>query len=148
MSLAVPPPEVIRLTAQNPFTERLQNAQGSSEKRSPLCGSRIVVDVNLDDDGRVAEVGMRVNACAFSQASATLLARNLVGRSAEELAQARDAMAGWMAGDGVAPNWPDIHHLDPERLNAVRRQSVQLAFQAAAEAAEQAAAKVPAKQPG
>ncbi|GGB15382.1 hypothetical protein GCM10011380_01040 [Sphingomonas metalli] len=138
MSLAVPPPEILRLTAQNPFPERLTDPMGSAEKRSPLCGSRVIVDVDVDAAGRVVAVGTRVNACAFGQAAATLVARNLIGRTATELQQAREAMAAWMAGGDTPPEWPDIALLDPGRLNQVRKGSVQLAFQAAAEAAAHA----------
>ena len=42
-------------------------------RRSPICGSRVTVDVNLDAEGRVAEIGMLVRACALGQASAALL---------------------------------------------------------------------------
>lgn len=135
MSLAVPPPEIIRLTTENPFPERLADPMGSSEMRSPLCGSRVIVDVNLDAAGRVVEVGMRVNACAFGQAAATLLARHLIGRDAGELATARDDLADWVTGERGRPDWPDIEHLRPDRLNNVRKGSIQLAFKAAAAAA-------------
>lgn len=141
MSLAVPPPEIIRLTVENPLRARLADPMGTAEARSPLCGSRVVVDVDLDREGRVIAAGMQVNACAFGQAAATLLARNLVGRSVDELAATRDALADWLGGIERAPDWPEIEHLRPDRLNTVRKGSVQLAFRAAAEAAAAAACR-------
>eukprot|EP01035_Chromulina_nebulosa_P035448 gene35448-47651_t len=84
---------------------------GSAERRSVLCGSRIIVDVDLDDAGRVALVGMQVNACAYGQAAATLLARHVVGRSGAELDATRDAVARWLAGEGTLPDWPGLDAL-------------------------------------
>ncbi len=138
MSVGIPP-EVLRLLASNPYVDRLNDPMGSAEKRSPICGSRVIVDVDVDAEGRVAALGMKVNACAFGQAAATVLAKTAVGKSARDLASARDEFGQWLAGEGDMPDWPEIETFDPERLNSVRKASVQLAFQAAAEAAEQAA---------
>lgn len=85
--------EILRLAATIPYQERLADPMASSEKRSPICGSRVTVDVNVDADGRVREVGMLVRACALGQASSSLLAAQVVGRSPEEIAAARDALA-------------------------------------------------------
>ena len=40
--------DVLRLAASIPHQARLVHPQASSEKRAPLCGSRIVVDVVSD----------------------------------------------------------------------------------------------------
>ena len=135
MTVFAPPPEIIRLATQNPYPARLEPAGGTAEKRSPLCGSKVIVDVTLDDGDRVAAIGTRVNACAFGQAAATLMAEHAVGRSVAELVATRAALAAWIAGEGEAPDWPGIEHLRPDRLNLTRKGSVQLAFQAVAEAA-------------
>lgn len=143
MTLGIPP-EILRLTAYD-YPPLSPDRMGSAERRSPICGSRVVVDVDLDAAGRVASFGMRVNACAFGQAASALLAGNLRDRTPAELRSARERLGAWMAGAGDAPDWPDIAHLAPERLNAVRRASVQLAFEAAAAAAEAAAQAVRTK---
>lgn len=135
MTVFAPPPEIIRLATQNPYPARLEGARGSAERRSPLCGSKVIVDVGLDDAGRIAAIGTRVSACAFGQAASTLMARHAVGRSVADVVAMRDQLAAWIAGQGDAPAWPDIDHLRPERLNLTRQGSVQLAFQALAEAA-------------
>ena len=95
--------EILRLAANIPYAERLADPQGTAEKRSPICGSRVTVDVALDADGRVAEVGMLVRACALGQASSALLAQHAVGQSADELAAARDALTAWLAGRANCP---------------------------------------------
>ena len=127
--------DILRLAATIPHHERLAQPHATSEKRSPVCGSRVTVDVALDDSGRVAEVGLLVRACALGQASASLLAAEILGRTPAELAGTRDALAAWMAGEGDAPDWPGLTVLAPARDYPARHASIRLAFEAAAEAA-------------
>lgn len=131
--------EILRLTTAIPHDQRLTDPMASVEKRSPICGSRVTVDIDLDDDGRVSQVGMLVRACALGQASAALLSAHIVGRSVSELAEARDALTGWLAqGQGDAPDWPGLDVFSPALTYTARHPSIRLAFEAAAEAAEQA----------
>jgi NifU-like protein involved in Fe-S cluster formation len=127
--------EILRLAATIPYQERLADPMASSEKRSPICGSRVTIDVNMDADGRVAEVGMLVRACALGQASSSLLAAQVVGRSPAEIAAARDALAAWLAGEGAVPAWPGLDIFTPALPHSARHPSIRLAFEAAAEAA-------------
>jgi len=130
--------EILRLAASIPHHERLVDPMGSSEKRSPICGSRVTVDVNLAD-GRVNAVGMLVRACALGQASSSLLAANILGKTPGELAAARDALTAWLAGQGPVPSWPDLDIFTPALGATARHPSIRLAFEAAAEAAAIAA---------
>lgn len=130
--------EILRLAASIPFHERLADPMGSSEKRSPICGSRVAVDVNVDPTGRVSEVGLLVRACALGQASSSLLAANILGRTPEELAAVRDALTGWLAREAERPEWPGVDVLAPALDYAARHASIRLAFEAAAEAAAEA----------
>lgn len=128
--------EILRLAASIPYQERLAEPMGTSEKRSPICGSRVTVDVTLDEQGRVAELGMLVRACALGQASSALLAKNALGKSAEELASARDALTAWLAGErDTPPDWPGLDVFTPALPMTARHPSIRLAFEAAAEAA-------------
>ena len=135
-------PEILRLAASIPHHQRLAGPMGSAERRSPICGSRVTVDVDLDENGRLSAVGLLVRACALGQASASLLGAEVLGRSPAELAQARDALTGWLAGHGEEPDWPGLAIFTPALAHTARHPSIRLAFEAAAEAAEQAAAKV------
>lgn len=127
--------EILRLAAAIPHSGRLAGADASVEKRSPICGSRVTADVTLGPDGRVAELGMLVRACALGQASAALFGDHAIGRSADELTAARDALAVWLAAEGDAPDWPGIHVLAPAIPHSARHASIRLAFEAGAEAA-------------
>lgn len=110
--------------------------------RAPLCGSRIIVDVDAGDDGLVRGVGLHVEACALGQASAALLARHAAGRSVAELRAARDAIAGWFAGEGERPGWPGFDLLAPARDYPARHGAILLPFDAAVAALEGAEVRV------
>ena len=130
--------EILRLAASIPHHERLGHAMASAERRSPICGSRVTVDVGVDAEGRVSEVGMLVRACALGQASSSLLAANIVGKTAEQLIATRDALTAWLAREGEAPDWPGIDVFTPALDYTARHASIRLAFEAAAEAAQTA----------
>jgi NifU-like protein involved in Fe-S cluster formation len=131
--------EILRLAASIPFDARLARPQASVEKRSPVCGSRVTMDVDIDSAGRVAAIGMLVRACALGQASAALMHAGAVGRSAGELAAARDQLTAWLAGEGPVPEWPGLAIFEPALAHRARHPSIRLAFEAVAEAAAQAA---------
>lgn len=126
--------ELLRLATSNPHEERLSDPMGTAERRSPICGSRIAIDVDLDPAGHVVAIGMQVSACAYGQASATLLARHAVGRSQEELVAARDAVTRWLAGEGELPDWPGLEALAAVIPHSARHGAVRLPFEAAAHA--------------
>ena len=131
--------QILRLAASVPLAERLAGPQASVLKVSPVCGSRVTVDLDVDRDGRVSRFGQEVRACALGQASAALLGGSVIGRSAAELAAARDALARFLKGDDATPgDWPGLDVFAPARPHKARHGSILLAFQAAAEAAAQA----------
>ncbi len=131
--------DILRLAASIPHHRRLDWPQASVEKRSPVCGSRVSVDVVLDAGGRLVEIGQEVKACALGQASASLMGAGAIGRSREELAHARDALAAFLQGQRTDPgDWPGLEILKDARPYKARHASILLAFEAVAEAAAQA----------
>lgn len=133
--------DILRLAGNIPHAGRLAAPMGSSEKRSPVCGSVVSVDVDLDECGCISDVGMLVQACAFGQASSSLLAAHAIGRTPEEVAVVRDALTAWLTGDGGLPAWPGIDQLAPALSATGRHAAIRLAFEAAAEAAAEAGNK-------
>ena len=128
--------DILRLAADIPHLEPLADAGARSERSSAVCGSRVVVAVRVDTGGRVAALGQEVRACALGQASAALMGAHAIGRSAAELAAARDELAGFLAGRRDDPgSWPGLSQLVPARAYPARHPSILLPFEAAAEAA-------------
>lgn len=129
---------LLRLAATIPHLGRLPDPQGTAEKRSPVCGSRVTADVRLER-GRVKVLGLDVSACALGQASANIMASHAIGRTPEELAEARDALAAWLAGERDDPGaWPGLDQLARARPHAGRHGAIRLPFEAIADAAAKA----------
>lgn len=133
--------EILRLAASIPYQERLPQPRASVEKRSPICGSRVTVDVDVDEAGRVTALGLLVRACALGQASSALMAEHAIGKTAVDLARARDALAAWLAGGDGPPDWPRLELFAPALPHSARHPSIRLAFEAVAEAAAIASAR-------
>ena len=131
--------DILRLAASIPHQRRLERPQASAEKNSPVCGSRVVVDVAMDEEGKVAALGQEVRACALGQASAALMGAHAVGRYPDEIADARDRLRDYLAGTREDPgDWPGLLIFADARRFSARHPSILLAFEAAAEAAARA----------
>lgn len=132
---------ILRLAASIPHQVRLPHPQATVQKVSPICGSRVTVDVVLDARGSVVAFGQEVRACALGQASASILGKDVIGKTAGELRAAHDALAAFLKLDGESPaEWPELKIFAPARVHKARHASILLAFDAAASAAEAAAA--------
>jgi len=94
---------ILTLAANLPHAGRLSAPQGTGERVAKLCGSRATVDVTLDDDGRIAAFAQDVKACALGQAAAGVLGQHVLGASADEIAEARDAMTAMLKSGGDGP---------------------------------------------
>jgi NifU-like protein involved in Fe-S cluster formation len=133
---------VLALAANMPHAGRLAAPQGSSEKVSKLCGSRVVVDVVLQD-GHVVDFAQDVKACALGQASAAVLGAHVIGARVSELEGARDALKAMLKQGGPPPEgrFADLKVLEVVRDYPPRHTSTLLAFEAVVEAAHRALAK-------
>jgi len=130
--------DILRLAASIPHHQRLADPQASVEKRSPTCGSRVTADVRMED-GKLAALGLDVKACALGQASAALMAAQAIGMTANELAEARDKLTAYLAGQSDNLDfWPGLAVLAPARDYPARHASIRLGFEAIAEAARMA----------
>lgn len=132
---------VLTLAANMPRAGRLADPQGSAEKVSKLCGSRVLVDVSLQD-GRVSDFAQEVKACALGQASAAVLGEHVIGASVAELEAARDALKAMLKQGAPPPEgrFADLKALEVVRDYPPRHASTMLAFEAVVEAAHKAMA--------
>ena len=133
---------VLELAADIPRLGRLPAPDATAKVRSKLCGSTVVVDLVVKD-GRVVDFAHDVKACALGQASSSLMARHVIGATAEELLELRDAVTRMLKQDGPAPDgkWVDFAVLEPVRAYRARHASTLLTFDAVAEALGQIARK-------
>ena len=77
---------ILALAADIPHLGRLPAPEASVNRRSPLCGSTVTVDLMVSD-GRVSDFAQDVKACALGQASAAILGEVVLGRTLPELEQ-------------------------------------------------------------
>lgn len=136
---------ILGLAANMPRAGRLAAPQGSGERVAKLCGSRAVVDVALDADGRVVDFAQEVKACALGQAAAGVLGEVVVGASAEEIAAARDAMLAMLkaGGEGPTERFEGLRALKQVADYPARHASTMVAIEATLDAVCAAKARPP-----
>ena len=134
--------KILALASDIPHAERLSDPDASAMKRSPLCGSTITIDVKVEQ-GRIAEFGQDVKACALGQASAAVLGANAIGLDLQEAQQIREDLRA-MLKDGAKPptgKFEKLKLLEPARDYKNRHASIMLAYDATVEAMESVGAE-------
>ncbi len=130
--------KILNFAGNIPRLERLAAPDATVTEVSRLCGSQVTVDVKLDGDV-VADFGHDVKACALGQAASSIMARNVIGATLEELRQVRDEMRAMLKEGGDAPTgkWSDLEILTPVVDYPARHTSVMLTFEATCKAVEE-----------
>lgn len=127
--------EVLRLAADIPRLGRLEHPHASARKVSRLCGSSLDLDLCLDE-GKVSDLALEVQACALGQAAASVLAREAIGASPEEIRAGREALHAMLKQGTAMPEgrFAALGVLAPARDYPARHGSIMLAFDAACDA--------------
>ena len=61
-----------------------------AEGRNPLCGDEVTLELVVDADGRIADVGFQGRGCAVSRASASMMTTAIQGKTVDEVMQIRN----------------------------------------------------------
>jgi NifU-like protein involved in Fe-S cluster formation len=114
---------------------RLADPDATARAHSKLCGSTVVVDLSMRD-GVVTDFAHDVKACALGQASSAIMAQNVVGATADELREVREAMRKMLKENGPPPigRFADLKYLEPVRDYKARHASTMLTFDAVVDA--------------
>jgi NifU-like protein involved in Fe-S cluster formation len=133
---------ILELAAALPRTARLTAPEATAMAHSKLCGSRVTVDLTMAGD-TVSDYGQSVKACLLGQSSASVMGREIIGSSAEELRQVGAAMRKMLKEGGPSPEgrWSDLAVLEPVRDYKARHASTLLVFDAVEDAISQIEAK-------
>ena len=127
--------DVLRRAASVADFPLLPDHDAKAERRSPTCGSRITVTLKLDDEGRIAAVGVDAKACALGQAAAAIFAASALGADQAAIEMVSDAWRVYLSGEQEAlPDWAGLELLAAGRAYPARHPSMRLAFEAAAAA--------------
>lgn len=131
---------ILSLAANLPHSGRLSAPEGSAERVAKLCGSKAIVDVTLDADGRVSDFAQTVKACALGQAAAGVVGENILGASVHEIEAARDAMSAMLKSgdDGPEGRFEGLRVLKQVADYPARHASTMVALEATLDAVKQA----------
>lgn len=113
----------------------LMGASPATERRAPVCGSIVAAEVALDSAGHVSQIGLKVAACAFGQASAALLALHIQGRTIGDVESTRNSLAAFLSGQSdMAGDWPGLDIFSGAKDLTARHGAILLPFDAAIDA--------------
>lgn len=134
--------QILEFAGSIPRLGRLDAPDATAKAHSRLCGSTVTVDLAMDGDV-VSDFAHEVKACALGQASSSIMARHVVGASADELRQVRETMRRMLKENGPPPEgrFAELRFLEPVRDYKARHASTLLTFDAVVDALDQIAAK-------
>ncbi len=122
---------LLDLAAEMTHADRLASPDATATAHSKLCGSTISVDLQLDGD-TITGFGQTVKACLLGQASASIVGREIVGVTTDEITRVGVIMRAMLKEDGPPPTgrWADLALLEPVRSYRSRHASTLLIFEA------------------
>jgi len=126
---------VLELAANIPHLGRLEAPDASATAYSKLCGSTVTVDITMDGNC-VTGFAHDVKACALGQATSAIMGRHVIGSSAQELRQIREAAIQVLKENAEPPSgkWQALSILEPLREYKARHASILLTFNAVVDA--------------
>jgi NifU-like protein involved in Fe-S cluster formation len=130
--------KILELAGNIPRIGRLDHPDATARAHSRLCGSTVTVDLKMAD-GKVSDFAHDVKACALGQASSSIMARNVIGSTPDELRELRETMRKMLKENGAPPDgrWSDLQYLEPVRDYKARHASTMLTFDAVVDAVDQ-----------
>ena len=113
---------------------------------NPFCGDEVTLQIKLDSRGRVAAVSSVSQGCSIIQASASMMADAMQGKTLEQLMglsrRFRGFMQGAQIGDGEIAELGDLEALQVVRQYPVRIKCALLPWLALEEGIEGASSDV------
>jgi NifU-like protein involved in Fe-S cluster formation len=130
--------KILDFAGNIPRIGRLAHPDASATAHSKLCGSTVIVDLAVAQ-GVVTDFAHDVKACALGQASASIMARHVVGASAGELRAVRETMRKMLKENGPVPEgrFEELKFLEPVRDYKARHASTLLTFDAVVDCLDQ-----------
>ena len=90
--------------------KRLDAQTHHAEGRNPLCGDEVSLDLVVDTEGRISEVGFQGQGCAVSRASSSMMttAPRTGSRPLPSM-----SLPHWIARVIRPPDWPSCYQVAP-----------------------------------
>ncbi len=133
---------ILELAGAITHNERLAHPDASATAHSKMCGSTVSIDLNIQA-GRVSGYGQTIKACLLGQAAASVIGREIVGSTPDELRAVAAQMRAMLKDNGPPPagRWADLAVLEPVRHYKARHTSTLLVFEAVDKALDDIEAK-------
>lgn len=127
--------DVLRLAANITCIGNLDNSDAIASLRSPLCGSSIKISISLRNN-RITAYAQEIKACALGQASASVMAHAIIGKSKDDIQTARDDVQEMLVKGTIIPkgDWSALVALAPAKEAKSRHGAILLPFDAALKA--------------
>ena len=123
--------QILALAANIPLLERIGSPDATVTSRTKLCGSVITIDINIKNN-IIQDYAHEVKACALGQASASILANGIIGKTSKQIINVRDAVFLMLNGSRYALDiFPQYHILTPASEFKNRHDSIMLSLNAA-----------------
>ena len=125
--------EVILDHRRHPRNHRaLERSDISADGLNPFCGDEIHLQIVLNNDGRVSEVGLQGVGCSINQATGSMLTEAVSGKSLTEIEGLYALFQSLMAGDSLSEEdrerLGDLQELEGVRAFPVRIKCALLAW--------------------
>ena len=99
--------QILEFASSIPRVGRLDAPDASADAHSRLCGSRITIDIKLDGNV-IADYAHEPKACAIGQASASVVARTVVGLTIDDVKEGAKIMSAILRDKTLPPPGPWI----------------------------------------
>ncbi|WP_420347648.1 iron-sulfur cluster assembly scaffold protein [Pelagibius sp.] len=137
--------QILQLAASIPRVGRLAAPDASATAHSRLCGSRITIDLKLNNDA-ITDYAQELRACVIGQAVASVVARVVVGLTIDEVDEGAGVLRAVLREKTLPPPgpWAGLEPFLPVADFGSRHSSALLPF----EALQHAIAEVSPKRAG
>tara|TARA_B100001778_G_C18250038_1_gene477347 strand:- start:10 stop:456 length:447 start_codon:yes stop_codon:yes gene_type:complete len=125
--------KILKLAADISLYDRLDEPDITIKKRAPICGSMVIVDLNISNN-IITGYAHDIRACALGQASASILSKEIVGRKSSEIIETRMSVKEMLVGGSYQlDKFHDYKFLSPAADYKNRHASIMLVLDAAVE---------------
>jgi NifU-like protein involved in Fe-S cluster formation len=123
--------ELIALSGQAALPQHLDRPDLSARAVSPICGSEIEVELNLEGD-KITGFGFEVEACALTKSVVAVMKKAIIGKTRQDVIRAGDELEAMLDGKAVVPSgdWAKLVILEPVKDYKARHNSILLPFEA------------------
>ena len=81
--------KIVALAKSRTGAGKLAAPTKTARRDNPLCGDRVIIDVVVNGQGKIAEIAHQVRGCLLCQASASALSSLAIGKDAGGVADIR-----------------------------------------------------------